>query len=476
MQNADARFSMQNADARRAYRDALMRHMHEANDFALTVKHRTLHHRRHPLRRRLPTYAERELAGVRDRSLLSQVPTHLCNVWTEGDLDSREAVTIPLTGWSTGSSSVLTFDAVRADMDKKPLLVSTTNGPLQLASEMHLTFRGILLRVWRFGQPNPEAYASGKRTINLLPGGGHGAQSAELRNATGEQWHAQSEDSGLLLQLDVPSYGTDGLLDAWHVTKAQVALSAHEFYRALSPALYPRWPLLRLPERRVAEGPASSDCELELSLCDAHGERVASGRCPCVLSAVPAALELRRVDCLRVCATPVEPTVLLTPQADVEGVTAEFAPRTGIASVVLRQQGHVVAATAGHFMGAVGGLTARFSLGDATYNDESGVTQREQQEGSVSYANLVVTPKVAADPAAEVGHEVRRGDEPMDVDALTAQVESQSLALAHEQPVRWEVHGLRWEALVPAADTPGVSFAPHACGPDWVRGLRRLGT
>lgn len=428
------------------YRDRLMRELR--TDFELQVKHRTLHHYRHPLPRRLPGYAERELAEVRDRAaLLQQVPTHFVNVWREGALNTSEAVSIPLTGWSNsgGSCALLTFDAVSADLDKKPLLVSSSSGPLELASEVHLVFRAASIRVWRYGRPNAEAFACGKRSIHLFPEGSSGPQASELRDATGgEQWHAMSDDGASLLQLDVPSFGTDGLEDAWHVIKAQVSLPIHELLRNFMPTLYPRWPLATTAEPPVAvdtqvDG-ALDSCQLEVGLYSATGQKLASGRVPCHLASTgEAQLALRRVKAISWLATPTEPTTSLRLQkgsAD-EAAPKHFAPRAGILSVVLRQQRQVVAAACAHFTGALNGLSVTFSVGDAEYEDESGVAQREPMQWTLSYTKLLADVRDASS-----------GDE------------------------EWQLHGLKLSVLVPAEDHPGVSFRPHACSAVWAKSLR----
>lgn len=464
---------------RQFYRDAMLREAVGRGDFLLKVQHRTLHHHRHPLRRRLPGYAERELASVRDRdALLQQVPTHLVDVWREGALHDAEMVSVPLTGWSNsgGSCAVLTFDSVLADLDKKPLLVSSVAGALEVASEVTVTFRGRPLRVWRYGRPNAQVLAHGKRTVHLFAGGAGGPRATDLREATGgsEQWHAATDDGACLLQLDIPSFGTDALEDAWHLTRAQFALPSHELYRFLMPSLYPQWPPVTsaataplVPAVAAAEGGADlggadlggadlGEAELELTIYTATGQRLATGRSTCRLSAAPPALrEERRVRTIEVAATADKEAVM---QLRLHGSarsapTPPFAPRAGILSLVLRQRRQVVAATCTHFTGAVGGLEAGFVLGEAVYEDTSGVTQRETMDGRLTYSGLRVVLSGGGGEADGVPPAGSREG---------------------EESVGWEVRDVRLVLLVPAQEVDGVTFQPHACGLEWARDLRRL--
>lgn len=425
-------------------------------------------------------------------------------------MHEAEAVAVPLTGWSKsgGSAAVVTFDAVAADLDKKPLLVSSTSGALQLATELHLTFHGKTLRVWRYGQPNAEAFACGKRTIHLLPGGSAGPKASELREATGGQpWHAISADGSLLLELDAPASGVDGLSDVWHVCRAQVALPAHVLYRALAPRLYPQWPAQPAAAARPRHHPSSDrTCELELTLYRVSGERVATTRCSAALTASAATSlqqseELRRVGCTRVSVDPVTQTVLLSVHADdSSGVLPQFAPRAGIASIVLRQQRQVVATACTHYTGAIEGMTAEFSLGDAVYVDESGVTQREAMSAKLSYRRLrsiadssfdaelaeVVGPMDACEAdATEKADATENADARTHVAAVSRNASAKAPAdstgdgqqangQAEGPSTPWEVHGLNLEMLVPAEDVAGVSLEPHACDPIWARALRHL--
>ena len=476
---------------RQMYRDAMLREAVGRGDFLLKVQHRTLHHHRHPLRRRLPGYAERELASVRDRdALLQQVPTHLVDVWREGALHDAEMVSVPLTGWSNsgGSCAVLTFDSVLADLDKKPLLVSSVAGALEVASEVTVTFRGRPLRVWRYGRPNAQVLAHGKRTVHLFPGGAGGPRATDLREATGgsEQWHAATDDGACLLQLDIPSFGTDALEDAWHLTRAQVALPSHELYRFLMPSLYPQWPPVTsaaaaplVPAVAAAEGGADlggadlggadlGEAELELTIYTATGQRLATGRSTCRLSAAPPALrEERRVRTIEVAATADKEAVM---QLRLHGSarsapTPPFAPRAGILSLVLRQRRQVVAATCTHFTGAVGGLEAGFVLGEAVYEDASGVTQRETMDGRLTYSGLRVVLSGGGGEADGV---------PPAGSMAGSREGEKSVGWEGEKSVGWEVRDVRLVLLVPAQEVDGVTFQPRACGLEWARDLRRL--
>jgi hypothetical protein len=457
--------------ARRAYRDAWLRGARE--DLSFVVKHRTLHHRRHPLRRRLPGRAQHELFEVRDRELLlQQVPTHLVNVWVEDDVHEGEAVAVPLTGWSTagGPGVVLTFDTVVADLDTKPLLASHTHGTLQVATELHLTCRGDSLRVWRFGAPNQEIHACGKRTISLLPAGG--AVQRALREASGDTWHAMSDDHGLLLSLDAPSVGTDALADVWHVVSGRVTLPTATLYQALAPALPP---LLRAPPTAAQ----TAACVLHMRIADAHGEPVASAAWPVALAVHrPAARanELRRVACLEAVATPTTAPTLRSHAraADAEAFDAPYVPSTGSVwlSLCAPSGGRLLDACA-FYVGALESLHAPFALGEAVYADESGVTQREAMEGVLSYDRLVRRHRDQArdadgahDTAADGAEGAGTNDAPVTDAAVDDAVPGEC--------VTWDVVGVRLSLRVPAEAVEGVAFSPHACDARWAESLMRL--
>lgn len=432
----------------------------------------------------------------------------------EGASHDTESVCVPLTGWSNsgGPCVVLTFDSFLADQDKKPLLVSSVAGTMELASEISLTFRGRPLRVWRYGRPNVQALAHGKRTVHLFAGGGSGPQATDLREAMGgEQWHAGTDDGACLLQLDIPSFGTDALADAWHVTRAQVALPMHELLRHLMPSLYPRWPIhgpaataaaaaSAAPSTAPSEGGEGGDelggGELELTFYSTTGQMLASGRCACRLCASAVAMEQRRVGVIGVTAEPMEPALRLQLHRSAVPTAAPppFAPRAGILSVVLRQRRHVVAAACFHFTGAVRGLTAPLWLGEAVYEDESGVTQREPMNGRLSYAELRVIGSAAAASgiAGMPGASPNSVDADMDADMGTAigrcvgksgdgdmdrgVVGQDAAGDGRLEGACWEVHGIQLSLLVPAREMDGVTFRPHACGLEWAKSLRRLQT
>ena len=334
---------------RRAYRDAWLRGIRL--ELALVVKHRTFHYRQHGLRRRLPARAAFELNDVRDRAeLLRQVPTHQVTVWVEGDVKEEEAVTVPLTGWSAngGPLLTLTFDAVVSDLDTKPLLASHTEGTMQIGTEVHLTFRGRTLRTWRYAELNRVVHACGKRTVHLIPASSNGQRT--LREATGQAWQAMGDDAALLLSLDVPAYGTDGLADLWHVCAGRIVMPTHALYRVV------------VPQRcSLAREPAAATADVLLSIHDADGLLVASGQWTIRWSLHPVALDQRRVGCCEAMAAPTS-TPQLTFHAKAAGSAAadSYVPRTGAIVLLLYQHGRVALSASSIYIDQVDGFATTF--------------------------------------------------------------------------------------------------------------------
>ena len=225
-----------------SYRDAFMRDL--VPRLSLVVRHRTLAHRNFALPPVLPAYAQRELQSVHNREeLLRSLPPRVVTTWVENDTSSEhESVAVPLTGWNLSDDPTLTlvFDAAHADMDEPPLLVASTIGAMQMATEIHLQLDGRDIRVWRYGVPSSEIRVHGKRTVRMLDA----AERSELPG-----WHAVTLDGAGLLNLDVPSRGVDGLADVWHLSTMRVLLNRFELYRELAPKLL----TLGRPVPRAAE-------------------------------------------------------------------------------------------------------------------------------------------------------------------------------------------------------------------------------
>jgi hypothetical protein len=422
---------------RLAYRHALLEDVQPR--LSIFVVHRSLTHRSFPLPLMpLPSYAERELQGVRDRQLLMQsVPRRLVPTWIEGELAGQEAVRVPLTGWELSESGLavaLDFEAARADLDTPPLLAASSNGTVQLATEVQLQFDGHPLRIWRYGVPSEAVRVHGKRTVRML-------NAVERSLLVG--WHACTTDGTSLLQLDTPSYGTDGLADVWHLSRMRVALNVFELYHALLPKL-----LRTLRRQPPATEPFMTTCELQLGFHDSRAVTVASARLPVVLEAgaLPTTPDPRRVPVINVVAT------LDTRQVAGEVVIPATTgiPRNGMVSFVLRQGGRVVLRACMMYHNALGSVDAAcWSLGEAEYQDVSDTTHREALLGRLSTGKVKV--RRTQCPAESQG---REGEE-----AAAA--------------LEWCVAGIHLSMHIPGEDVPpGVQFRAHACEAEWVAQLR----
>ena len=423
---------------RLAYRHALLEDVQPR--LSIFVVHRSLTHRSFPLPLMpLPSYAERELQGVRDRQLLMQsVPRRLVPTWIEGELAGQEAVRVPLTGWELSESGLavaLDFEAARADLDTPPLLAASSNGTVQLATEVQLQFDGHPLRIWRYGVPSEAVRVHGKRTVRML-------NAVERSLLVG--WHACTTDGTSLLQLDTPSYGTDGLADVWHLSRMRVALNVFELYHALLPKL-----LRTLRRQPPATEPFMTTCELQLGFHDSRAVTVASARLPVVLEAgaLPTTPDPRRVPVINVVAT------LDTRQVAGEVVIPAdtgWLPRNGMVSFVLRQGGRVVLRACMMYHNALGSVDAAcWSLGEAEYQDVSDTTHREALLGRLSTGKVKV--RRTQCPAESQG---REGEE-----AAAA--------------LEWCVAGIHLSMHIPGEDVPpGVQFRAHACEAEWVAQLR----
>ena len=426
---------------RLAYRHALLEDVQPR--LSIFVVHRSLTHRSFPLPLMpLPSYAERELQGVRDRQLLMQsVPRRLVPTWIEGELAGQEAVRVPLTGWELSESGLavaLDFEAARADLDTPPLLAASSNGTVQLATEIQLQFDGHPLRIWRYGVPSEAVRVHGKRTVRML-------DAAERSMLVG--WHACTTDGTSLLQLDTPSYGTDGLADVWHLSRMRVALNVFELYHALLPKLLGTH-LGALRRQSTATEPFTTTCELQLGFYDSRAATVASARLPVVLEAgaLPTTPDPRRVPVINVVAT------LDTRQVAGEVVIPATTgiPRNGMVSFVLRQGGRVVLRACMMYQNALGSVDAAcWSLGEAEYQDVSDTTHREALLGRLSTGKVKV--RRTQCPAESQG---REGEE-----AAAA--------------LEWCVAGIHLSMHIPGEDVPpGVQFRAHACEAEWVAQLR----
>ena len=423
---------------RLAYRHALLEDVQPR--LSIFVVHRSLTHRSFPLPLMpLPSYAERELQGVREWQLLMQsVPRRLVPTWIEGELAGQEAVRVPLTGWELSESGLavaLDFEAARADLDTPPLLAASSNGTVQLATEVQLQFDGHPLRIWRYGVPSEAVRVHGKRTVRML-------NAVERSLLVG--WHACTTDGTSLLQLDTPSYGTDGLADVWHLSRMRVALNVFELYHALLPKL-----LRTLRRQPPATEPFMTTCELQLGFHDSRAVTVASARLPVVLEAgaLPTTPDPRRVPVINVVAT------LDTRQVAGEVVIPADTgclPRNGMVSFVLRQGGRVVLRACMMYHNALGSVDAAcWSLGEAEYQDVSDTTHREALLGRLSTGKVKV--RRTQCPAESQG---REGEE-----AAAA--------------LEWCVAGIHLSMHIPGEDVPpGVQFRAHACEAEWVAQLR----
>ena len=313
---------------------------------------------------------------------------------------------------------------------------------MQLATEIQLLFDGQPLRIWRYGVPSGALRVHGKRTVRML----EGAERADLVG-----WHARTLDGAGLLQLDAPSYGTDGLADAWHLSCMQISLDFFTLYRAISPKLMlaPQLALAPQPttESLRPDDTASAACQLQLSFHSLDGELLGSTSFAARLSVakiIAAAVdapraqaqhEPRRVSVLEVAARPVDGA------AAVELRASSWLPRSGMACAVLRQHNAVVLSTCVHFANAVGAVDAPWTLGEAAYTDVSQTRHREPLHGHVA------TGKVST---------------------RTASVEDDAPA-----ELRWRLEGPKLTFQIPSDDQPEVEFQPHACQAEWAAGLRQ---
>jgi len=445
-------------DPKAAYRQAWiesdLRHR-----LSVRVVHRTLKQRMHAVGRVLPQYAERELADVRDRAaLLSALPSHVAPVFVDGEYSYAESVTIPMTGWSFDAAAplaTLRFEAARADLDTHPLLAASSHGALQLATEVMLLLDGgpEPLRVWRYGLAARHTVAHGRRTIRML-------RPEERPSLPG--WHAISTDGAALLQLDAPAVGTDGLADVWHLSMLQLALPTAELYRRVAPRLASA--LLPAASSTAADvqqrAPMIPDgCKMLLAFHTLDGACVA-GACFAAMLDVrplqPPPTEHRRVRLLQASVRPASDTRVVELQA------CGFLPQVGIACCQLWQAGRVVLSTATHFGGALDG-GAKWSLGEAVYEDTSGVTQREQMEGHIFTGRVRVSHDTGAEAALRESVVA-----PDDCGELTT--EQDNAAALH-----WRLEGVELSLQLPwNADEQGVVFQPHACERAWTSQLRQL--
>ena len=353
---------------------------------------------------------------------------------------------------------------------------------MQLATEVHLCLQGHTepLRVWRFGTPAQHTLVHGKRTLRML-------QQEECAALPG--WHAISTDGGALLQLDVPSAGTDGLADVWHLSALQVALPTSELYRRLAPTLF-RAPVIPVAATSAQARPAAaqpthiceSECQVQLSFLTLTGTCVATARFPATIGArplQPPPEEHRRVNLL---------LARVAPTARVESMASDFLPQAGIACCQVRQRGRVVMSAATHFSGALSS-GARWSLGEAVYEDTSGVTQREQMEGRLSMGVV----SVSGDGSAEAS--LRESLKPISSDVSVAggdggdscapapaplgdaddRIDHEE-TVGHTRALRWRLEGVELLLQVPwNAEEQGVVFRPHAAVDwPWTVGLKRL--
>jgi len=444
---------------RLAYRHALLERDVQPR-LSIFVAHRSLTHRSFPLPPTpLPSYAERELLGVRDRQLLMQsVPRRLVPTWIEGELAEQEAVRVPLTGWELSESGLavaLDFDAARADLDTPPLLAASSNGTVQLATEIQLQFDGHPLRIWRYGVPSEAVRVHGKRTVRML-------DAAERSMLVG--WHACTTDGTSLLQLDTPSYGTDGLADVWHLSRMRVALNVFELYHALLPKLLGTH-LGALRRQSTATEPFMTTCELQLGFYDSCAATVASARLPVVLEAgaLPTTPEPRRVPVINVVAT-LDPRQVA---GEVVIPATGWLPRNGMVSLVLRQGGRIVLRACMLYHNALGSVDAAcWSLGEAQYQDVSDTTHREALLGRLSTGKVKVRRTRCSSSSKPLG------DAEIEDEALTA--ESQGRGGEEEAAsLEWCLAGFHLSMLIPGEDVPpGVQFRAHACEAEWVAQLR----
>ena len=104
------------------------------------------------------------------------------------------------------------------------------------------------------------------------------------------------------------------------------------------------------------------------------------------------------------------------------------------------------------------------ALGEAVYEDTSGVTQREQMEGHIVTGRIRVSRGASAE--APPGESV-----PPDDGAGLATERDDAAAL------RWSLEGVELSLQMPwDADEQGAIFRPHACERAWTSELRRLAT
>lgn len=439
-----------------AYRHALLGALQPR--ISLRVVHRTFTRRMHPIERRLPQYAQRELASISDRALLGNLPSRLIPVWIEGVLAEHESVTIPLTGWGVdadGPVATLRFERAIADLDTPPLLACSTMGMMQIATELHLLLSGEAgpLRVWRYGVAAELTVAHGKRSIRLL-------SPDEKHELPG--WHAVSEDGAALLLLDAPSYGTDGLADVWHIASVQVALPTYDLYRRLAPRA------LALPMRPQLATLA------QLSFHSADGRCLARGRFPAILQLqapdrlpAPPLEARRRIETLLIRVTPAASGPLRL-------MARDLLPRAGIVCALLWQDGSLVSSAAAHYTGALGTVEASWPTVEAVYIDGSGVTQRELLQGRATTGSVTVqqclsgghnrwaAPKAPATPTDPLA------DPHADVDGAVFSHNSDAGA-------SWELELAEpalWMQLPRAAELPGVSLWPRGCQLPWAADVR----
>ena len=309
------------------------------------------------------------------------------------------------------------------DLSPPPLLAARMQVDLgmKLATEVQLRCDDRLIRLWRYGMPNPERTAHGSRTIEMF--------GEEPQASTGSSfdddfaWHARSVDGAVLFQLRLGSVGSAaGLFDVWHIRGVRIAVSTHEFYRVLAPRTANLPALLPTTRPEAASVPHAADSELapeyfmHLALIDVlSGRAIASGRSPCTLSSAPVHIHRRLSYFMATVDLGAEPVEL---PVHIDRRTAAILPREDIAvTLCLWQRGRCVAfatmqlsptpvaqatttsasattstsATTSPFEqgrerdGVLhDGLDEEWCLGECSFVDEDGVTQHEQCIGTLS--------------------------------------------------------------------------------------------